>query len=210
MNKIVYLMCALFVVSIIGFVSSATDTVPVSDTFKINQIVNYAKPCFNNGSYCSSSTICNYTITDPNNNIIVDNKPATNKVSVYNYSIVPRTIGIYKTDMICNDNGLTGSETFYFEATPSGFNESIGFFAILILVSAGLIVLGFSIKEGWLVVFGGMILIITGLYSLNEGIAGVRNMVTTWALGITFIGVGAYLSIVSIIEMMTEEDIALN
>ena len=99
----VYFAIMFFALSLIGTAYAATDTVQVSDVFKINQQVNYAKPCFNNGTYCSASATCNYTITGPNNLLLVNNKKATNQISVYNYSITPRDIGIYKVDMTCID-----------------------------------------------------------------------------------------------------------
>ncbi len=189
---------------LIGIASAKTNTVDVSDTFKVNSLVDYSKPCFNNGTYCLAGTTCNFTITNPKGTIIIDNKESTNQVSRYNISFIAYEIGIYKSDMTCNDNGLTGSETFYFEVTPSGNNESIGFFLILLGVGTGLLVLGFWIKEAWLVIFGGMIFMILGVYSWNDGIAGVRNLFTTWALGCVFVGVGAYLSFESAYELITE------
>ena len=199
-------LALLVVIQMVQLGSAETDTVQVSDTFKINKFYDYSKPCFNNGSYCSSTTECNYTIFNPSQSLLVDNQLAQNQVSRYNITIFPSEIGIYKVDMLCNDNGLTGTDTYYFEATPSGFNESIGFWIIMICVSAGLIIFGFVIKEGWLVIFGGMLLMITGLYSINEGIAGVRNMFTTWATGVILIGVGGYLAVMSALELMDEDD----
>jgi hypothetical protein len=77
----------------------------------------------------------------------------------------------------------------------------------MILLIAGLIVMGFSVKEGWFVVMGGMGLIMLGIYSINYGIAGFRDMFMTWGLGLFEIFVGGYLSIRAAFEIMSEADI---
>lgn len=186
------------------FVSAAVDTIPVQDTFKLNDLVDYKKPCYNNGSYCSATATCNYTIIDPKNRIIVDNKVATNQGSFYNYSFYVSTIGVHTANMICKDGDLTGNDTFYFDVTGNGFNTSLGFYIFVLLISAGLIVLGFTIKDAWTTIFGTFGLYFLGIYILLNGIVGIQDMITTWSMGLIVLGVAGYISVESAIEVVQE------
>ena len=50
---------------IMPLISAATDTNNVDDVFKVNTLIDYKQPCFNNGTYCSGAASCNYTIYNP-------------------------------------------------------------------------------------------------------------------------------------------------
>jgi hypothetical protein len=119
--------------------------------------------------------------------------PSGSKPGIYSYSWNPNCIDCAKGD--CGNS---------FEVTPDGQQGSLGFFVVIILVLAGLIMLGFSVSDGWFVVFGGLGLIAFGLYSVTNGIAGYRDSLITWGTSITLIGVGAYLAINSSLQMINE------
>lgn len=97
------------------------------------------------------------------------------------------------TDTVaCND----------FEITPTGFQGTLGFYFILLAILGGIVLLGFSIKEAWFVVLGGMGFIMLGIYSINYGIVGFRDMFMTWTIGLFEIGAGAILAVGSAIQKM--------
>lgn len=204
------ILLVLLVAIVVGFfitrVDAATDTTDVSDVYKQNSIINYGKPCFNNGTYCSSSTLCNMTVINPTNSVIIANEEATNQGYIYNHSITFSDLGIYKIDMVCNDNGLMGSETFYAQVTGSGKNNNVPFLIIYLLVCISIVAFGLFIHEPWFGVFGSVLLIPAGLYIINNGIGDIRDMVTTWAIGIVIIGIGTVIGIKSALEVMEEDD----
>lgn len=202
-STLIFFMLALLFVS--PLILAETNTIDVQDVFKSGQTVDYKKPCFNNGTYCSSSATCNYTMYYPNNDLLIDNKPATNKIAYYNYTFVaPATIGIYKVDMTCIDVDLKGSETYYFEVTGSGFNNTIGFYFFILLVSAGIIISGFMIKDAWIAILGTFGLYFLGIYIILNGIMGMKDFVTTWATGIILLGIAGYISVNSAMEVVEE------
>jgi hypothetical protein len=92
-----------------------------------------------------------------------------------------------------------------FEVTPSGFGNTLGFYIVMIILVGGLIVLGFTISEEWFVILGGMGLIMLGIYSINYGIAGFRDMFMTWGLGLFEIGVGFILSVGSAFQLVKDD-----
>ena len=208
LNRFLLLCLAItlgvIIILIFPIVSAATDTQQVDDVFKVNQRVQYAKPCFNNGTYCSASAVCNYTFYRPDNSIQVNNKIATNNIATYNYTITFDTIGIYTIDMVCTDGSEKGSETFYAQITPSGFNENLGFYVLILAILACITLLGFKLQDEWFVILGGLGCISLGLYSINSGIAGYKDMFLTWGTSIFLIASGSYLAIRSTLELLNE------
>lgn len=95
-------------------------------------------------------------------------------------------------------------ETFvtYFEITPSGFIGTLGFYLIILIISLAIIVLGFSIKDGWIVVLGSFGFIMLGLFILLYGIDGLKDTAYTYAIGIITIMTGAYIGIRSAVEQI--------
>jgi len=119
MNKLILLFIGLMLFLPLA---SAVE-VEVDDIFKFDQQVDYKKPCFNNGTFCSPTATCNATITSPNSSIVIDNKLMTNNVAYHNISLSSNDVnvlGIYTVDMTCVDSSLNGANTFYFKITPSG------------------------------------------------------------------------------------------
>lgn len=192
----------------INFVSAAVDTNEVQDVFPIYNVIEYTKPCTNSGTWCSGSTTCNYTFYDKDNSILINNQPATlvavNGSSLWQYNISHEATGVYKVDMCCIDGADQGCNTMYYQVTGDGLNDSIWFQVIIFAVSAGVIVFGFGIKDGWITIFGTFGLYFVGLYTLFYGIGGVKDTVYTWAIGLIVLGLAGYISINAAMEMMSE------
>ena len=200
MNKMIFGLT--LIVLLLPFVMAATDTTDVDDIFKINSAVEYAKPCFNNGTYCSGSATCNYSVFNPDNTILVNNQLGTNQGAYYNISFTPTNIGVYKVDMTCVDGSLNGAETLYFEVTGSGFNNTALFYILLFLIPAGIMILGFYLNDAPMVILGSFALTFTGLYILFNGIVGIKDMTTTWAIGIIVLMLAGYIGIKSSWEII--------
>ena len=202
MKKLI--LSLMFAILLISLASAVTDTASVDDVFQVKKMYNYAKPCFNNGTYCSASAACNYTIFRPDNTKLVNNELAINSFTNHNINVTFDEIGLYKIDMICKDAGLKGSETFYAEVTGSGFQLSFGFYLIIIIFSAGLIITGLWIKDAPLTIFGSFGLYFLGFYVLFNGILGIRDLTTTWAIGLIILGVAFYVSVRSAYELIVD------
>ena len=205
MKKIILLFCLLM---LMGIVTAATDTNNADDIFKINTPINYIKPCINNGTYCGATATCNYTFFHPDGIPLVNNKLATQynagSGAYFNYSVTFTKVGVHQIDMTCNDVGRTGAETLYADVTGSGFNNTLGFYFLILGISAAIMALGFSIKDGWIVILGTFGVYFIALYILFNGIVGVKDLVTTFAIGIILLGVAGYISVKSGLEMIGE------
>ena len=85
--------------------------------------INLKVPCFNNNTYCSSSTECNITIIKYDGDILVDNLLMTNNTAYHNYTLnktQTEDSGEYRASVICNDAGDLGKSTFDYIITPTG------------------------------------------------------------------------------------------
>lgn len=201
-----FILIGILLVFLVSFISAATDTQQVEDTFKLNEQVNYAKPCWNNGSYCSSAAVCNYTIFNPDKTVLVNETKAQNRGNSHNISFWVSNMGVYQVDMFCCDGADCGSNTMYFQVTGSGLNDNLWFYGIVLILSLGIMILGFSLKDAPITILGSFGMVFLGLYILFNGIAGIKDMVTTWAVGIILLGVSGYIGIRSSYELITDAE----
>lgn len=104
----------------------------------------------------------------------------------------------------CNSTsiGVGGSVAIGFEVTPTGLDDTYTFYVIILLITAVLLIWGFSIRDPWVIIFGTFGLYFSGLYIILNGIVGIKDMVTTWAIGLILLGLAAYLSIRAAQEVM--------
>ena len=120
-------------------------------------------PCMNNGTYCSSSALCNVTILYPNSTALVNNKVMTNNLAFHNYSLTAtqtNTLGEHEVIVMCQDGTEYGYSTLNYKITPTGEEPStpegilyIGIFAV-ILIFLILCIYGITKVEKLLVRFG--------------------------------------------------------
>lgn len=180
----------------INIVSATIDTHPQNTPFTLSFESNNATVCTITGIQYPAGNTINLNITASKSDTLF-----TSIFNQNNYTTLGRTCHyISCTDSI---NIETGSVCV--DVTPSGFRDTLGFYFILILLGGLFILLGFSIKDPWFVVVGGIGFCLIGIYSLNSGIAGQRDMFITWGVALFEIFMGLYLSINSALQIMDME-----
>jgi len=191
----------LFSIMLIGLVSANVvnqDYIYV----KQNQPMNIIQSCANS-TYANISS----AIVDSSGTVLIDSQTSMNELSgdTYNYTISDTSqISKYTIIGFCDENGKKITWKLGYEVTPSGFIDTLGFYLVIILLLALLIFMGFYISEEWFVILGGMGLIMLGIYSINAGIAGFRDMFMTWGMGLFEIGVGFILAMKSSFELFRD------
>jgi len=185
----VLLLLGIMILAVAGLTSAA-----ISDlgTFKQNTNIRLIQIC----ESCSYNNIT--SILAPDSTVIFSNLEMTADGSEYDYTLISNFtfhIGEYTVNGIGDLGGTDTTWNYKFEVTPSGFNNTLGLYFIFLIVLIAIIILGFSIKEVWFVVIGGLGLIMLGVYSINSGIVGFRDMFMTWGVGLFQISVGAILAI---------------
>lgn len=143
---------------------------------------------------CKNSTYVNITVSNKND-VVITNQPMTsNGSSNYVYSFTPSQVGRYDVNGVCDVNGIAEPFATSFEVTGSGLTSSIGFYLLLILLSFGVITLGFYTHDATITVLGTFGLYFFGLYVLFYGLGGIKDPVYTWAMGIITLMTAAYIS----------------
>ncbi len=148
---------------------------------------------------CNNCTYCNFTqIKYPNKEVFLSNIEAIQDGTYFSYEILGGNnteLGEYEYCYDCGNALEKETGCLNYLVTPTGFIDTLGFYIVLLLVLGGIVFLGFSIEEAWFVVLGGLGFIMLGIYSINYGVVGFRDMFMTWGLGLFEIAVGAILSI---------------
>jgi len=185
MSKIIYGTFILLCIMI--SLASAVDYSP----HKQNTLLQFAITSNN-------ATQCNVTTMTHPLGVVYINQIMTKNGNTFNSSVVGgnfSNLGSYCFNLVCTDGINIETGSLCREVTPSGFVDTLGFYIILLAVLGGVIILGFSIKEVWFVVIGGLGFMMLGIYSINYGIVGFRDMFMTWGIGLFEIGIGTVLSV---------------
>jgi len=156
----------------------------------------------------NNATQCNWTyIQYPNGSKVSDVFTMTKTGQDFSQTILLGNFSLLGSTCMgitCYDGSQYEGGSVCREVTPQGFINTLGFYFLLLIISAGLIILGFSIKDNWVVVLGGFALILVGLYTLFYGIDIIKDPVYTWGLGIIILMVGAYFGIRGSLEAIVD------
>lgn len=174
-------------------------------TIPFNQEYDLKRPCFNNGTYCSSSAVCNITISYPDGRLLTNNQLMTNQNSFHNLTLTNFNIselGIHSVVMICNDVGGdiagNGKNTFEIEVTGDGFSFRTFplQFSVIFLGFVLIIVSYFDDRMRLLRVAGGITLMGMGVVTLFPGYANFNySTLQGLILGVVIIGLGFFFTI---------------
>lgn len=187
MKKIfIFLILGLFLISFIS--ASIGNLEPVKQNTDVELIQTCSDCTYNNITY----------IQKPDGTILNFNVAMERDDTFYNWTLDSNytdLLGEYTVNGFGDIGGTKTTWNYKFPVTPSGFLNTLGFYVVLLSFVGLVILLGFAIKEVWFVVLGGMGLIMLGLYSINSGIVGFRDMFMTWGVGLFQIAVGTILAI---------------
>jgi hypothetical protein len=191
-KELMFIIClALMLVPMVSAVNIGT--------FKLGEDVEIT-------NYCAAGT-CTYinisSVKFPDSSMLYINEAMTKNGNNYAYTFNgTTTIGDYTFVTCGNPDGVVYCDSDTFTVTPNGFVNSPLFYIIFLLVAIGLIVLGYSVQDYWLIILGGFVLFLFGLYVLLYGIAGMKDTAYTWGIGIVVIMVGAYFGIRAAMEQL--------
>lgn len=145
-----------------------------------------------------------YTI---DGNHTFESKSMTKNANGYDYEVYISSgnfsrLGTHGYYLWCNSTYFGGEVKGLFEVTPDGLTGALGFLIIWLILSLGIILLGYYAEDNWVVILGAFVLILFGLYTLFYGINGVKDTVYTWGIGIVTIMLGVYFGIRGAIESL--------
>jgi hypothetical protein len=162
--------------------------------------------CFDLYQTCDDCSYVNLTnIKYPNGNIETFNSYMTKTNQNFNYTFCNTSqIGDYTYTVAGDKGGVYTTEVIGFSVSPSGFLGTLGFYILVLILSAGVIVLGFSKDDPILVILGSLGLYFVGIYILFYGIDGMKDQIYTNSFALIVLGIAAYLSIRSAWEMIVD------
>jgi len=174
-------------------------------TIPFNQEYDLKRFCFNNGTYCSASAICNLSIYYPHGNPLVNNQVMTNNVSFHNYTLFASQInrlGDHIAQMSCIDSAGdivgNGFQTFTLKVTGDGFQKDKFPLEFVILGFGILLIIVGKMKED-LSLFqhvGAIIIMVFGVITLYPGYGNINySNLTGQSLGFGTIGLGFWFMI---------------
>ena len=197
MNKVV--LTLVLSILLFSFVSAE------SETYKVHTETNLQFSCILNDKVAGATSTFNITITDRDGNYLVnDGETQSQGGGSFNYTTTFTEIGIYKVIMFCSDGLYSYSEEGEYNITPSGFVGTLGFYFLILILSLGIMILGFALRDAIIVILSSFGLYFAGLYVLFFGIDGFRDPVYTWAIGIIILMLAAYISIRSAYELIVD------
>lgn len=190
MNKKIFLtvFCLMFFVT---FAAADLGTFKQFDCIQLRTVSN-------------STAVTLSSISLPNSTASFVNAAMTKNGQTFNYTYCStEVIGTYIYDYY-DVEGNTFVNTF--EITASGKSGTLGFYFLILILSLGIIVLGFYMSDAPITIIGSMGLYFIGLYILFNGIADIKDPVYTWGLGILILMLAAYISIRSAFELITSAE----
>ena len=162
--------------------------------------------CFDLYQTCDDCSYVNFTsIKYPNGTTESFNLAMTKTNQNFNYSFCnTSSIGDYTYTVAGDKGGVYSTEVIGFKVSPSGFLGTLGFYILVLFLSAGVIILGFSKDDPILVILGSLGLYFVGIYILFYGIDGMKDQIYTNSFALIVLGIAAYLSVRSAWEMIVD------
>ena len=117
--------------------------------FEQDTTIDLKLPCEFNGTFCSDSAVCNFTLPYPNTTLMIDNGLMTSTGNGMPNITLPDSsvLGVYRGDYTCEDSGYQDSASVRLEITPTGStfstSDSLIYFVVLFIL---VLLLFFSIR----------------------------------------------------------------
>ena len=191
-------MNKIFTTLLLGLLLFSFASASEIDTVKQGDGYNVIVLCEAIGA-CTSAVECNATVLDEDKTAILSDEAMQYNGQYFNLSINSsqlENLGTYNAIGFCSDGTDSDTFDFNFEVTPSGKSgtNNIMFYVIILLLGYVLNLLGFFKQNAIITILGGMVLIFTGLYMVQNGIVIYRDSLTLAISYITlFWGVGSSL-----------------
>lgn len=197
----------LIILLSISFISSVeltkTSLSEEIEVFKKGDSIDLKIQCLNNGTFCTSSASCNLTVMYPNNTLLVNSLLMTNQVSFYNFTLPnSQTLGLYACSVTCCDNDICGTDSkqCVFRITTTGEDDWNTLPLFLLLGSFIIFGLASYLKNEYIGLLSGFMLLISGVYMMVYGLSLFQDMYTR-AISFITLGMGLMVCFISIVEM---------
>lgn len=198
-----------FIQPVQPFINGYVIEIPDQGVLKANQDFNFFFHVFNISSglpLTDDIVNCEFNLHDSTSRLVhtdtslfFDDTTTAFNVTILGGNFTPQD---YTYVTHCNSTDFGGFISVEVTVTPTGLGDIFDFYILILLISAVIIIFGFWIKDAWVVILGTFGLYFVGLYIILNGIVGIQDRVTTWAFALVILGVAAYISIKSSLEVI--------
>lgn len=204
--KLVYLLSAIFILCLVGFVTSAS----IDDgRYQANKPVTLNFRCSVGGEIPSVAAVYHFQIMYPNGSLFIPDTIATPEgQGMFSYDTTFKEIGIYKVYQFCTDpplypEGFSNTDTI--EITSTGDNSNITLtLVIVLLVFAVILFLGAIVLENEILGFiSGLLFSVAGVFVMIYGFGNLANIYTQ-SIAYVSLGWGIILVAVAGWKMLSE------
>ena len=159
--------------------------------------VNIVETCVVNGFPCPNDFLCNITISNPDNDLIVLNIPMERNDTIYNYTFVSTDIlGNYDINVYCSNVTLSGNAESSLEITTTGREPKVMITLLLLLSALVLFVLALYLKNHAMGFIAGVMFLISGVYLMIYGLGDVSDMYTR-TIALVVIAFGSFITLIA-------------
>lgn len=157
----------------------------------------------------NSTTTCDVYVANQTGDLL-SSKSSTyvvaNKYWYANFKGGNFTGGYYYYGISCQATKLGGSIVGKFTTTDVGGDRDskYEFLIIFLLIIAAVMIIGFAIKNPWVLMLGSILILIFGFYIIINGVIIFKDTQTTWAIGLIVWALGVYFIYLSIEEQLKE------
>lgn len=157
--------------------------------------------CIQMRTISNSSAVNLSSVTKPSGETTFFDSAMSKNGKTFNYTYCSTNeLGKYVYDYYDNEGNIYVND---FEVTPSGFENTLGFYFLILILSIGIILLGLYLRDAPITILGSFGLYFVGLYILFYGLDGIKDTVYTWATGLIILCLALYISIKSTLELIT-------
>jgi len=197
MKKILMLMFGICLISLV----SASDYLGTQW-----EDVNIVETCTVEGFPCPSDFLCNITISNPNNELIVLNSPMTRNDTIYNYTFTSTDyLGDYDINIYCSNVTLSGNSESSLTITTTGQNPNLRITIFLLVIALGIFILALYLKSHAIGFTSGILFSIGGTYLMIYGLGDVADMYTR-SIAFVILTFGIFVTLIAGIEWLEDLD----
>lgn len=192
MNKNIYLIFGILLISMIGFTSAENSYLGY---FKQGNTISLTQTC----------DTCTYVILD---SVKFPNQTKTYSINMtksgntFNYTFTESSLlGSYTYNTCGDKDGNYICEAIDFDITPSGNSggSNMVFYVLIIIIFYAMTLISFWGRNATLTVLSGMALLGLGIYMVNNGVVIYRDWITLYFSYFT-IALGAIVALWAILE----------
>lgn len=177
--------------------------IPTLGVFKVDTCVELKQTCAN----CSFVNLT--TIIFPDSSTANINAEMTKSGSGFNYTFCNNTmLGKYIVNGIGDPQGVATIYAYDYSITTTGNSYPYTIPLFLGLVAFILLIMGFWIKNNYVVFISGTLFVVLGLYTMIYGLSVISDFYTQ-ALSYIFVGVGLLLILASSFSAINDTNINL-